>query len=278
MQRRSGKLLRVLAVATAAALLISALPASVATAAKVEVACKVHNIGKGINRDSLQRAVWAADPGDALLVQGTCTGTTLIGKDLDISYMGWSGAPMPLGQQYRTSPRGKIRSADRRPALVIDPRVDDFRINPGLRVIGGIVIGDIAAWRGSSRPVPTAWRASWATPSAPSWAARLRSCYVANDDTTAQFRRSQAAARAASPGDHLSLRGACGGETAIGKDLHVSGWRIAISSRPLGGGTASRDDSGPPTLTRVAVDDGVDSLVLKRVRVTNGFSIGDLDG
>lgn len=278
MQRRSGKLVRVLAVAAAAALMISALPASAATAAREEAACKVHNIGKGINRGSLQRAVWAADPGDALLVQGTCTGTTLIAKDLDISYLGWSGAPLPLGRQYQTSPRGKIRSGSWRPALVIDPRVDDFRINPGLRVLGGIVIDDIAAWRGSAKPVPTPWRASSATPSAPSWATRLRSCYVANNGSAAQFRRSQAAARAASPGDHLSLRGVCVGETVIGKDLNVSGWRIAISSRSLGGGRVSRDDSGPPTLTRVAVDDGVDSLVLKRVRVTNGFRIGDLEG
>ena len=278
MQRRSGKLIRVLAVAAAAALLISPpCPRSAATAAKGEVACKVHNIGKGINRDSLQRAVWAADPGDALLVQGTCTGTTLTSARVSTSAT-WAGPGRRCrwASSTRPSPRGKIRSGSWRPALVIDPRVDDFRINPGLRVLGGIVIGDIAAWRGSTKPVPTAWRASSATPSAPTWAARLRSCYVANDESTARFRRSQAAARAAAPGDHLSLRGICVGETVIGKDLHVSGWRIAISSKSLGGGRASRDDSGPPTLTRVAVDDEVGSLVLKRVRVTNGFSIGDL--
>ena len=53
MQRRGGKLIRLLAVAAAAAMLVSALPASAATAAKGD--CKVHNIGKGINRNSLQR-------------------------------------------------------------------------------------------------------------------------------------------------------------------------------------------------------------------------------
>ena len=232
MRRRSGKLIRVLAVAAAAALLISALPASAATAAKGEVACKVHNIGKGINRDSLQRAVWAADPGDALLVQGTCTGTTLIGKDLDISYMGWSGAPMPLGQRS-TRPHREARSA----AAAGARRWSSTRVwttSASTPACESLVASSSTTSRlGGVVPSPSRQpgepRLRRRAP--PPGLRRLRSCYVANDESTAQFRRSQAAARAAAPGDHLSLRGICVGETVIGKDLHVSGWRIAISSQ-----------------------------------------------
>ena len=57
----------------------------------------------------------------------------------------------------------------------------------------------------------------------------------------------------------------------------MTGWRVAISGTRLGSKQVSRDDSGPPTLTRVTVDDDVESLVLKRLRVTNGFSIEDLE-
>ena len=54
-------------------------------------------------------------------------------------------------------------------------------------------------------------------------------------------------------------------------------WRIAISSLTLGEEPAHAADSGPATLTRVSVDADVDSLVLKRVRVTNGFRITELE-
>lgn len=273
MHRRGGWLIRVLAVAAAAAMLVSALPASVAMAAKGD--CKVHDIAKGIDRDSLQRAVWAADPGDALLVQGTCTGTTLIDKSLDISYMGWAGTSMPLGKQYRTDPRGKIRSSDGRPALVIDPSVDGFDINPGLRVSGGIVIDDIVAWQDDA--VPPAWESSGATLQASIATPSLRSCHLRNDETGDEYQLSGAALPAASAGDHLSLRGDCVGESVIDKDLQLTGWRIAISSMQLGGGKVGAGDSGLATLARVIVDDDVASLALKQLQVTGGFSIEDLD-
>jgi hypothetical protein len=262
-------------------MLVSVLPASVATAARGEAACKVYNVHKSISRNTLQRAVWAADAGDMLLVQGTCSGTTLITKDLQVGYMGWAGAPLPINpprdKQFVSSPRGKIRSGSWRPALVIGPKVDDFRIYPGLRVIGGIVIGDTGEWRGDAKPVPTAWKTAAATPSAGVAGTGLRACHVRNADTGVAFGRSQAAVRAVSAGDDLSLRGACVGETVIDTDLRVSGWRIAISGQTFGSKLAPRDDSGPPTLTRVTVDDGVGSLVLKRLRVANGFSIEDVE-
>jgi len=273
MHGRSGQLVRVLAVAAAAAMLVSALPASVATAAKGD--CKVHDLAQGFDRDSLQRAVWDADPGDALLVQGTCTGTTLIDKSLDISYMGWPGTSMPLGKQYRIDPRGKIRGGEGRPALVIDPGVDSFDINPGLRVSGGIVIDDIAAWQDGA--VSPDWAGAEASLEAAMVTPSLRSCHLRDDETGEEYQLSEAALTAASAGDHLSLRGACVGDSVIDKDLRVSGWRIAISSMQLGDGEASMEDSGPATLARVIVDDDVESLVLKQLQVTDGFSIGDLD-
>lgn len=275
MHRRRGRLIGALAAAAAAAMLVSALPASMA-AAKSEAGCKVHNLGTGSNRSSLQRAVWAADPGDALLVQGTCTGTTLVDKDLDVSYLGWAGAPLPLGKQYRTSPRGRIVSGDGRPALVIDPQVDDFRINPGLRVGGGIVIDDLDGWRGDSRPVSAAWEGSAASTIATA-SSGLSACLIRNDESGDEFEGIGEALEAAGPGDQLSLRGTCAGETVIDHDLLLAGWRLAISSMQFGSAKVQREDSGPPTLTRVAVDDDVESLVLKRLRVIDGFSIADLE-
>jgi hypothetical protein len=55
----------------------------------------------------------------------------------------------------------------------------------------------------------------------------------------------------------------------------MAGWRLALSSLTFGQ-AASADDSGPATLASVSVDSGVDRLVLRGVRVTDGFSIHDL--
>ncbi len=263
--RPSSKLVRTLAVAATAALLFSALSNGMAVTAKADVACKVHNLGKGIDRNSLQKAVRAADPGDALLVQGRCAGTTIVDKDLDISYMGWAGAPMPLGDQYVAEPRGRIVSDGADPALVIDPGVQDLSLNQGLQVSGGIVIGDVAAWQDV---VPSL------VATIPS--ASLSDCHLRNDDTTAEFGRSQAAIDDAATSANLSMRGTCGGETVIDAATRVAGWRIAISGLTLGQDSPTADDSGPATLERVVVDAGVDSLVLKDVRVADGFRISEL--
>ncbi len=264
-KRPGGKLKRTLAAAVAAALLAAALPAGMTAAAKADDSCKVHNLGKGIDRDSLQKAVRAADPGDALLVQGRCAGPALIDKDLDISYMGWAGAPMPLGSQYVAEPRGRIVTDGSGPALVIDPDVPGLTINPGLAVKGGIVIGDVKTWHDT---LPSVIATTAGT--------SLSDCHLRNDDTAVEFAASQAALDAASAGDDLSIRGTCTGETVIDEAARVAGWRIAISALTLGEKPAGTDDSGPATLERVTVDTGVDSLVLKDVRITNGFSIRDL--
>lgn len=271
MERQGAKLVRVLAVAAAAAMLISAIPGSVATA-KV-APCKVYNLDKGIGRNTLQRAVWDADPGDSLMVLGTCVGTTIVRKDLEIGWVETSGRPLGKGKAVSVKPR--IQSGSWRPALVIHPSVEDFHVWPGLPVVGGIVIGDHQAWQGNARPVPIAWKSAAPSPIATKARPGLRACHVRND-SGAQFLRSQVAVRAASRGDHLSLRGACGGATYIRQDLSMAGWRVAISAKVFGSSRTSRKDSGPPTLTRVIVDDDVDSLVLKRVRVTNGFTIREV--
>ena len=261
-QRSSGRRTRLVIAAMTAAMLLSVLPAGMATA---KSDCTVHNLGKGIDRDSLQKAVHAADAGDALLVQGACAGTTFIDKDLDLSYMGWAGAPMPLGSQYVVSPGSRILGDGTGPALVIDPDVERFTINPGLAVAGGIVVGDVEAWDDSApstiATIPVA---------------SLSDCHLRNDDTEAEFERSQEAIDAAGASAQLSLRGTCSGETVIDEAARLAGWRIAISSLTLGGDIEGADDSGPATLEQVRVDVGVDSLVLRGVRVTDGFSITDL--
>ena len=261
-RRPSGRLARMVAAATTAAMLLSTLPAGMATAT---ADCKVHNLGKGIDRDSLQKAVRAADAGDALLVQGTCTGTTRIDKDLDISYMGWAGAPMPLGSRYVDSPGSRISGGGAGPALVIEPGVDRFTVNPGLAVAGGIVIGDVEAWDDSAPSLI-----------AINPGASLSDCHLRNDDTEAEFGRSQEAMDVADARAHLSLRGTCTGETVIDEAARVAGWRIAISALTLGGDIEDAADSGPATLEQVRVDADVDSLVLKDVRVTDGFRITQL--
>jgi hypothetical protein len=264
-ERPSVRLTRVLAMAAAAALLASALPAAMVVTAKADSGCKVHNLGKAIDRDSLQKAVRAADPGDALLVQGTCIGTTMIDKDLDISFMGWAGAPMPLGEQYVVTPESQVTSGGAGPALVIDTDVDHFTVNPGLLVADGIVIGDAEAWDAS---VPSM------VVTIPGHS--LGDCHLRNDDTAEEFVRSQEALDAATPSAQLSLRGACAGETVVDEATRVAGWRIAISSLTLGGKPAGADDSGPATLSSVSVDAGVDSLVLRDVQVPDGFRISEL--
>jgi predicted outer membrane repeat protein len=59
-----------------------ALPAPVSAAA---TACLVTNLDTGPQADTLQAAVDAASPSHRLTVEGTCYGTTVIGKDLVIS-------------------------------------------------------------------------------------------------------------------------------------------------------------------------------------------------
>ena len=162
-----------------------------------------------------------------------------------------------------------------RPALVIDPSVDEFSIVGPLPVIGGIVIGDARDWQGAAKPVSPAWRNAQPSGIASKASPRLRKCHVRNDDTGAQFRRSQHAVSLASAGEHLSLRGSCWGTTDIQQDVTLAGWRVAISSKAFGQ-RAERADSGPPLLGAVVGDHDVADLVLRRLRVTNGFVLRDL--
>lgn len=273
MHRRGGRLMRALAVAAAAAMLVSAMPASAATGAKGDGACRVYNTDKQIGRNTLQRAVWDADPGDQLLLYGTCVGTTIVRKNLAIAGAEASTQALPKGPVSSTG-KPRIRSGSWRPALVIDPSVDEFAIDGPLPVIGGIVIGDADDWQGASQPVSRAWRSAQPSGIASKSSPRLRRCHVRNDDTGDQYRRSQHAVGLASAGDRLSLRGACWGTTVIDQGLTLVGWRVAISSKVFGQ-KVQRADSGPPLLGSVVVDDDVDDLVLRRMRIKNGFRITD---
>lgn len=274
MRQRGGKLIRVLAVAAATAMLVSALPASAATAAKDD-ACRVYNSDKGIGRNSLQRAVWDADAGDYLLVKGTCVGTTVIRKDLDIGWIETSSKDLRSGK-VSSSGKPRIRSGDWRPALIIHPGVDDFSIESGLSVIGGIVVGDVKEWVGPRRPVSDAWKSAKPSVISTVPAPKLRYCRMRNDVSEDEFKLSRPAIDAASARDHLSLRGTCGGGTVISTDLSISGWRLALSSTAFGSQKVDKQDSGPPTIKGLTIDDDVDDFVLKRVRVTRGFGITDV--
>jgi hypothetical protein len=163
----------------------------------------------------------------------------------------------------------------------VDPSVDHLVIHDGLKVRRGIVVDDIEVWKGDAKPVPTAWSGKPASAFVTSVSpAGLRACRVEISETGATFGRIQRALAMASPGDHLTLRGKCVGETAIDKSLHIEGWRLAISTiecRPDGScSKPQKADSGPPTLTKVTVDANVDELTLKRLTVPNGFSVREV--
>ncbi len=276
MHHRLSNVGRVLAIAAVTAMVLAALPGSVATAATNPKACRVFNFEDGTAHRSLQRAVWAADPGDTLTVRGTCVGTTLVRKDLRIDWTRSSSYDSKTGRVFDTG-RPRLRSGSWRPALVVDPSVDDFSIRPGLVVKRGVVIDDIEAWKGDAKPVPVAWRGTISTGSAVAASPPLRACYVQNLDSGVDFRRIQNAVAAASPGDRLTLRGKCVGATRFDKSLHITGVRLAISAircTRTGCTVVSKADSGPPAIGAVSVDPSVDELTFKRLTLPGGFSVG----
>lgn len=149
MTNRARRLGTTLAIAALMALLVSAVPAGVATAANPR-ACLVMNLDQGFVRSSLQRAVVAASPGDHLVVRGTCVGSTLITKDLRITGSRVKSSAMACDERGRCtrsviidSGPATLRSRIGRPTLVIDPSVDDLVIDGRLRIRGQVRIGPI---------------------------------------------------------------------------------------------------------------------------------------
>lgn len=262
MMNRARRVGGVLAVAAAAALLLSALPGSVATAAS-PTACKVRNLDSGVGRDSLQRAVWAASPGDHLAVRGTCTGTTLIRKDLHIE--GRSG-----------SRRAIVRSGSSYPTIVVDPRVDDLVIDDSLSVRGGIIITSVRAWKQSPTKVT-----SFPRPPKSDLKFRIVStCRVGGGHPS--FR---SAIAAADPGDRLPFSGTCVGRVRIDRDLRIVGARMGASSMTCDKDGKCRTfstETGPPRIKSfsryptIVVDPSVEHLRLSGFGIRDGFRIGPL--
>ncbi len=257
------KLARVLAIVAAMSMLITALPAAITSAAS-PTACKVWNSDKEIGRDSLQRAVWAASPGDHLWVRGTCVGSAIIRKDVHIA-----------GYRLKTSdPQSGVRDSGKPtlvgdPAFVVDPRVARLTIAKGLTVHGGFVIGDGREGRAPSPAM--APRLSGFAPAAKS----ARTCRVFNSGNV--HRSLQDAVSAASSGDRLMLLGTCLGQTRIDQNLLIGSIRIAAAGT---GRPSHPADSGPPRIgirgpgPAISVGPDVTSLMMTGIIIRGGISIG----
>lgn len=282
MTNRPRRLGQALVLALATAVLATASAASVAAAAS-PLPCKVHDLTKGIDRNSLQRAVWAADPGDVLLVQGTCVGTTVIRKDLTIGPMGTKHLPLPLGEEYVIDPRATLGSGSWRPTLIIDPAVDDLWITPGLRVKQGFVIGEPRDWRiGSKAAAPWYW-AHWggARPVLGGSRRRTLDTCAVWDAGRSGMRSSLAAAVDAAPrGARLVLAGRCQGPTTISANVFVHGSRLpgnhGCYHDPRSDATVCIDyvDHGPPRVKgQLDISADVDRLAFKRLTLQGGIRI-----
>ncbi|MFO7532539.1 MAG: hypothetical protein R6W93_08755, partial [Candidatus Limnocylindrales bacterium] len=67
-------------------------------------ACRVHNVESGVTGASFKRAVRAASAHDRLTIQGTCVGTTLIGRDLTITGVRTETSGLPTLDGIGTGP------------------------------------------------------------------------------------------------------------------------------------------------------------------------------
>jgi hypothetical protein len=218
---RAQRLGRALAIAIAVALLISALPGSVASAASPR-ACRVYNVDKEIGRNTLQRAVWAADPGDRLAVRGRCTGTTRIGKDLHIRGM----------RIKSVTPGGRLLDSGRPTigGLMVDPRVDDLTIAKNVLVRKGVSVGSLA----TPKPVmaDSAWGSAVEPAGLPPNMTTIthydRTCRVMTD--AGMHNDLQTAIDATADKGSLSFVGTCSGHVSITKDLNISGVQISAAS------------------------------------------------
>lgn len=88
------------AVVTAAAFgLLAAATLATGDRAAAAPSCVVSNARTGVGSQTLQGAVAAAQAGDALVVKGTCVGTTTIDKSLTLKGVGTTAAPATLDGQ-----------------------------------------------------------------------------------------------------------------------------------------------------------------------------------
>ena len=273
---------RVLAAAMAAAMVATALSASLGAAAS-PTACRVVNTDKDISRNSLQRAAWAADPGDTLLVQGTCVGTAVIRKNLTISWIRASSSVIPTSPAKRLdSGPPTLRSGSWRPTLIIDPAVDDLRIRPGGTIKQGFVIGDPVDWRGATRKTAPRYWTHWGK-ARPAFGGDRRGtiddCAVWNASGLKRFDRLPTAIADAGDGARLVLAGKCWGKNEIRQRVYIHGSRVPgdHGCRQLkGGATVCIDyvDFGPPRIKgRVVITADVEEVAFKRLTLTGGIRI-----
>lgn len=272
---RARRLGRVLAIAIAAALLISALPGSVASAASPR-ACKVYNLDQEIGRNTLQRAVWAADPGDRLTVRGRCTGTTRIGKDLRIRGM----------RIKSVTPGGRLLDSGRPTigGLVVDPRVDDLSIARNVLVRKGVSVASLAAMKPTvSSPGSGPDLAPAGLPPGTKITTNYdRTCRATSGGV--QYNALQKAIDAAPSGGDLSFYGTCSGPVSVTRNVQVMGLFTFASSfhcRADGQCFVHRSGTGLPTIrstasdAAVAIDTSVADMSLTGTTIKGGIAIRD---
>jgi len=260
--------------AAGAALLLSALPGTVAAAEPVGArVCKVFNVDQGIGRNTLQRAVWAAEAGDTLIVRGSCVGTTFIAKDdLTIGNARASVRACTRAGRCRMRDSGPptLKGGGTRPAIVVHPDASGLDVRPGLLISGGVRVDEVGRPRGSNQPAGA--KSGRSVPDS-----GLSRCHVSNRSLGHTYSSMQGAVDAATAGDSLLFRGKCHGRTVFDKDLQVTGHRVATSSIVCDRhGRCSRpqkDDSGPARLGSVVVKDGVEGLSLRKLGFRGGLIV-----
>jgi hypothetical protein len=281
MNDRAHRLGRALAIAVIAATALTTLPAGLAASAS-PLDCKVHNVDKDISRNSLQRAVWAADAGDTLLVQGTCVGTTRITKDLHIGYMGTRQAPLPLGDRFVIDEAATLRSGSWRPTLIIDPSLDDIRIYRGLTVKQGFVIDEPSDWRGATRATAPRYWTHWGKARPVLGGSRPRTvngCVAWNASGQKRYGKLPTAIAGAGDGARFVLAGKCWSGVRIDQRVYVHGSRVPgdAGCRTLpDDSTICIDDAdfGPPRVKgRIRISADVDEVAFKRLTLSGGIRI-----
>jgi hypothetical protein len=130
---------RAIVLLAAAVALGAALVACSATTAASPTGCRVRNVDSGVVKTSLQKAVWAAEPGDHLRVRGTCVGNTVVGKSLVVA-----GVRTPLsGQPTITGPAGASGSAVLYVKPVATVTLKELRVQGGTPCCGIVSLGTL---------------------------------------------------------------------------------------------------------------------------------------